>query len=133
MPYLLDTNTVSYALKGHPLRVREHLSSVPMEQVSISVITEAELLFGVARHPEATRLRLAVHEFLIRVSIMPWSSNAARTYADLRAYLEKRGVALGNLDLMIAAQALADGAIVVSSDRAFRRIRGLEIEDWTKA
>ena len=133
MLYLLDTNTVSYIIKGRPVRVREHLLSVPMEHISISVITEAELLFGVARHPDATRLKLAIDEFLIRVSIMPWDSKAAQTYGDLRAELEKRGVAMGNLDMMIAAQALAEGAILVSSDRAFRRVKGLEIEDWTKA
>jgi tRNA(fMet)-specific endonuclease VapC len=106
--------------------------TVPMEQLSISVITEAELLFGVARHPEATRLKLGVHEFLIRMRVLPWNSDVARSYADLRAELERRGITMGNLDLMIAAQALAENAILVSNDRAFRRIKQLQIEDWTK-
>jgi tRNA(fMet)-specific endonuclease VapC len=132
MLYLLDTNTVSYVIKGRPIRVRERLVSIPMEQLSISVVTEAELLFGVARHPEATRLKLAVHEFLIRLRILPWNSDTARSYANLRADLERRGTTMGNLDLMIAAQALADHATLVSSDRTFRRIRQLQIEDWTK-
>jgi len=132
MLYLLDTNIVSYVIKGHPMRVRERLMTVPMEQLSISVITEAELLFGVARHPEATRLKLGVHEFLIRMRVLPWNSDVARSYADLRAELERRGITMGNLDLMIAAQALAENAILVSNDRAFRRIKQLQIEDWTK-
>ena len=55
MPYLLDTNTVSFILKGNA-RVRQHLVGVPMEQVTLSVVTEAELRFGLARRPEATRL-----------------------------------------------------------------------------
>jgi tRNA(fMet)-specific endonuclease VapC len=132
MLYLLDTNIVSYVIKGRPIRVRERLMTIPMEQLSISVITEAELLFGVARHPEATRLTLGVHEFLIRMRVLPWNSDAARSYADLRAELELKGITMGNLDLMIAAQALAENAILVSNDRAFRRIKRLQIEDWTK-
>ena len=58
--YLLDTNTVSYIIKGNLPRVRERLVQTPMAQVTISVITEAELLFGIARRPEAERLKVAV-------------------------------------------------------------------------
>jgi tRNA(fMet)-specific endonuclease VapC len=64
--------------------------------------------------------------------VLPWNSDVARSYADLRAELERRGITMGNLDLMIAAQALAENAILVSNDRAFRRIKQLQIEDWTK-
>ena len=58
--YLLDTNTVSYILKGKFPMVRKRLVKVPMSNIAISVVTEAELLFGVARRPEATRLKVAV-------------------------------------------------------------------------
>ncbi len=133
MIYLLDTNTASFIIKGKPPQIRKHLVAVPMEQLAISVVTEAELRFGVARRPEAARLNVAVQEFLLRVESLPWDSSAARSYAELRAELEYRGVAIGNLDMMIAAHALAVHAVLVSSDRAFRRIRQLVIEDWTKA
>ena len=105
---------------------------IPMEQVAASVVTEAELLFGIARRPEATRLRIAVREFLLRVDVLPWNSEAARCYADLRAALEREGMPMGNLDMMIAAHALATHAVLVSSDHAFRRIKHLEVEDWAK-
>jgi len=130
--YLLDTNTVSYVIKGDILRVRQRLARVPMAQVAISVVTEAELRFGVERRPEAKQLRIAVEEFLVRVTVLPWDSETAAEYAKLRAALERAGTPIGNLDLMIAAQALAEDAVLVTNDAALRRIKRLKTEDWTK-
>src|ERR1700676_1147228 len=125
--YLLDTNTVSYILKGNFPRVRDRLVRLPMGEVGISVITEAELRFGLARLPQAAKLGIVVEEFLRRIEILPWDSDAAQHYARQRAALEENGEPMGNLDLMIASQALAMGAIVVTNDRVFRRVKGLTI------
>lgn len=130
--YLLDTNTVSYVIKGNRPRVRERLMRLPMAEVGISVITEAELLFGLARRPDATKLKNVVEEFLLRVEVLPWDSAAAQQYSRIRAALEDRGEPMGNLDLMIAAQALALDLVLVSSDAVFRRVKGLKIEDWNR-
>jgi len=130
--YLLDTNTASYIIKGNVPRVRERLMKVPMSQVLISAVTEAELLFGAARKREAVRLKTAIDEFLLRVDSLPWDSNAARRYADLRAALEMDGIPMGNLDMMIAAHAWAVEAVLVTNDRSFRRVKHLKIEDWAK-
>jgi tRNA(fMet)-specific endonuclease VapC len=130
--YLLDTNTVSYIIKGNRPRVRERLLRVPMAEVGISVVTEAELLFGLARRPDATKLKTVVEEFLLRVEVLPWDSEAARQYSTIRAMLEDAGEPMGNLDLMIAAQALAVGLVLVSSDSVFRRVKGLKIEGWSR-
>ena len=131
--YLLDTNMASYVIKGNAPRVRERLVKVPMAEVGVSVVTEAELRFGVTCKPEAARLKLAVDEFLLRVEILHWDSPAAQRYATLRGILEDSGTPMGNLDMMIAAQALAAGATLVTHDRVFRRVKQLKIEDWTKA
>jgi len=130
--YLLDTNTASYVIKGNFPRVRERLLRIPMADVGISVVTEAELRFGVARLPEATTLNSVVEEFLLRVEILPWNSEAARHYAHVRAILEKEGSPMGNLDLMIAAQAVAAEVVLVTRDHVFRRVKGLKVEDWSK-
>lgn len=130
--YLLDTNTASYVIKGNFPRVRERLLRVPMAEVGISVVTEAELRFGVARIPESARLTVAVDEFLLRVEILPWDSEAAKQYALLRATLEHEGKPMGNLDMMIAAQALAAEAVLVTHDRVFGRVKGLGVEDWSR-
>jgi len=129
--YLLDTNTASYIIKGNMPHVRERLLKVPLSHISISAVTEAELLFGAARLPEAVRLKTAVGEFLLRVDRLPWDSDAAQQYARLRASLERDGVVMGNLDLMIAAHALANGAVLVTHDRVFQRVKELRIEDWS--
>jgi tRNA(fMet)-specific endonuclease VapC len=131
--YLLDTTIASYVIKGNIPRVRERLVKVPMSEVGISVITEAELRFGVAKKPEAARLSVAVEEFLLRVEILPWDSEAAKSYARLRADMERIGEPMGNLDMMIAAHALAAQAVLVTHDRVFHRVKQLRIEDWTKA
>jgi len=131
--YLLDTNTVSYVLKGNIPEVRVHLARVPMAEVAVSVVTEAELRFGLARRPHAKQLAIAVEEFLLRVTILPWDSSVAKAYAQLRADLERAGTPLGNLDMMIAAHALSANAVLVTHDRALQRIKRPKSEDWTKA
>jgi len=130
--YLLDTNTASYAIKGNVARVREQLLKIAMADVGISVITEAELRFGVARLPLAIRLKDLVKEFLLRVEVLPWNSAAANRYAEIRAALERSGKPIGNMDMLIAAHALSVEAVLVTHDRVFRRVKGLKIEDWSK-
>jgi tRNA(fMet)-specific endonuclease VapC len=129
--YLLDTNTASYVIKGNFPRVRERLLRVPMAEVGISVVTEAELRFGVAKRPEAATLKRVVEEFLLRVESLAWNSEAAQEYARIRAELEKNGEPMGNLDLMIAAQAVAAETVLVTHDHVFRRVKGLKVEDWS--
>jgi tRNA(fMet)-specific endonuclease VapC len=131
--YMLDTNTASYIIKGVPAIVREHLRHVPMTMICISTITEAELLHGVAKKPEAKHLPLAVKEFLLRVEILPWDSNAANTYAHLRTTFENKGKPLGTMDMLIAAHAVAIGAVLITNDQAFYNLKHhLNLQDWTK-
>jgi tRNA(fMet)-specific endonuclease VapC len=130
--YLLDTNTASYIIKGNKPRVRERLVHVPMDRVAISVITEAELRFGLKKKPEAKKLRVIVEEFLLGVNILAWNSDSAKAYAALRFSMESLGKSMANLDLMIAAQAIAVQAVLVTSGAAFKKVNDLEVEDWTK-
>ncbi|MDX2267147.1 MAG: type II toxin-antitoxin system VapC family toxin [Bryobacter sp.] len=133
LKYLLDTNTASFIIKGNPPAVRRRLAKLPASRIAISTITEAELRYGVARRPDAIKLNPIVEGFLARVEILPWTSSAAMEYGALRADLEAAGLPMGNLDLLIAAHALAEGLILVSHDAAFRRIKRLKVEDWTAA
>ena len=130
--YLLDTNIASYVIKGNIPAVRRRIVQVPMAQLAVSAVTEGELRYGAARRPDAARLRTVVDEFLLRMTILPWDSEAARHYGQIRAALEREGQPMGNLDTMIGAHALALGATLVTNDRAFTRIRELKVEDWTK-
>lgn len=130
--YMLDTNSASYIIKGDPAVIRKHLLKVPMVNLCISSITEAELLHGVAKKPDAKKLPLAANEFLLRVEILPWDSLAAKAYAELRAMCEKIGKPLGCMDMLIAAHAKSEGAVLVTNDKAFYNIPELVLEDWTK-
>ena len=131
--YLLDTNIASYIVKGNSPAVRRRLVRHPMAEIAISAVTEGELNYGVARKREAVRLRTVVDEFLLRMTVLPWDSDAARQYGEFRASLEQQGKPMGQLDLMIGAHALAAGLILVTNDRAFGRIAKLKIQDWTKS
>jgi len=128
--YLLDTNTVSHLVKAHPVVV-QRVVGIPMATLCISAITEGELLFGLAKRPEAKRLQAVVQEFLRRVEVLPWDSTAADRYGFVRADIEKRGQTLAPLDLLIAAHALSIGAVLVTNDRVFHQVPHLDIEDWT--
>jgi tRNA(fMet)-specific endonuclease VapC len=130
--YLLDTNTASYVIKGNVRGVRERIANIAPADVLVSVVTEAELRFGVLRRPDATRLEVLVEEFLRFVEIKSWDSGAAHHYAEIRATLERDGQPMGNLDMMIAAHALALGAVLATSDRVFGRVKGLKVENWAR-
>ena len=128
---MLDTNTVSHILKGHPTAL-DRVSRVAMTDVCISVITEGELRFGLAKRPAATRLRHIVQEFLRRVEIMPWDSGTATAYGVLRAQLEGSGRIVGTLDLLIAAHAISLDCTLATSDGGFDKIENLKTENWAK-
>jgi tRNA(fMet)-specific endonuclease VapC len=131
--YMLDTNIASHIIRGTQT-VRGRLVSKPMHAITISVVTEAELRYGVAKRGHPQKLGTLVQEFLIRVEVAPWTQTVARVYADLRAGCEAAGVTLGPLDMMIAAHAKAIAATLVTNDQAFSRIPAgsLTLEDWTR-
>lgn len=128
--YMLDTNTVSHLVKEHP-SVARRVVATPITSLCISVITEGELLFGLAKRPDAKQLHIVVGELLRRLDVLPWDSAVAERYGTLRANMERQGKILSPLDLLIATHALAVGAVLVTNDRAFDQVVGLSIENWT--
>ncbi len=129
---MLDTNMASAIIKGTSQPALLRLADTPTHDIAISVITEAELLFGLAKNP-ATKHAGAARAFLATVTIMPWTSQTAAAYAQVRAGLEAAGTPLKALDTLIAAHARALGATLVTDDRAFRHVEGLVIENWLES
>jgi tRNA(fMet)-specific endonuclease VapC len=124
--YLLDTNTVSYIAKGNSPASRARLEALGVdEMVCISSITEAELRYGLARRPAAQALRASVERLLLKLHILPWGSKEAAAYGVLRAKLAAAGIVLSQLDLQLAAHAIAVGAVLVTNDKAFKRVADL--------
>ena len=127
---MLDTNTASFIIRGSESAVNGRLRSSRPTDLCISAITEGEMRFGLSRRPGAHRLEKSVEAFLMRIEVLPWDRAAARSYGRLRAELERVGAALGALDMLIAAHALATDAVLVTHDKAFARAPGLDVIDW---
>ncbi|PRC94961.1 type II toxin-antitoxin system VapC family toxin [Solimicrobium silvestre] len=129
---MLDTNMASYIIKGNPPEARQRLAALPMKQIVVSVVTQGELLYGLARKGHTTAFGNLIREFLLRVEILPWDEECAIIYGDLRASCAASGVTLGALDMMIAAHAVATKATLVTHDKAFALVSDavLTVEDW---
>jgi tRNA(fMet)-specific endonuclease VapC len=127
--YLLDTNTVSFAIKGVGHASERLLASDPAD-VAMSSITESELWYGVVKLG-STRLRRAVEAVLSAMTVLPVTSEVARDYGDLRVWLEKNGRPIGLADTFIAAHARCQKLILVTNNiRHFSRVPRLGLEDW---
>lgn len=101
-------------------------------QLAVSVITEMEVEYGLARNPGlAPRLREAMRVLLSAISVLPFEREDARVAAQLRATLNSQGTPIGAYDLLLAACALRRGLkIVTHNAREFVRVSGLGLEDW---
>ena len=131
--YLLDTNIVSDFLENKPPEVRRRVLNVGLDAIALSVISEAELRYGLANKPGAFRQRVPVERFLVDATIPVWDSQAAQKYASLRVEQERKGKSLSSEDLMIAAHALSLDLILITHDAAFSFVDHLKTEDWTVA
>lgn len=130
---LLDTQLCLAIIKKAPPKALDRLLACSPDQVGLSVVTLGELVHGVARSRAPQKNRQALELFLAALQVVEFSAEAALAWGELRAQLDAKGVALGALDTMIAAQALSLGAtLATSSPKAFRRISGLTVENWVR-
>jgi tRNA(fMet)-specific endonuclease VapC len=124
--YLLDTNAASDIFKGRSRSARAALDHArATTRVAISVLTKAEILFGIMKRPDVIRFREAFEGFCSLVEVLPWTDAAAESYAQLRSALKERNLTVDTMDLLIASQAHASGAVLVTRDRGFRHLSGL--------
>jgi tRNA(fMet)-specific endonuclease VapC len=124
--YMLDTNMVSYIVKGHSAAARKRLLALKEDEIAcISAVTEAEIFYGLAKKPEAVRLKALMEGFLANIRVLPWDRDAAHAYAAVRSRLEAAGKSLESMDMMIAAHAVSLGAVVVTNDKAFGYVEDL--------
>lgn len=128
--YMLDTDMCSYVMKRNNMVVKR-IERLAVDDVCISVISKAELLFGIELSPRREQDGNALRAFLQYAEVVDFSDRAAIFYAKVRADLQKRGTMIGANDLFIAAHALSLGlTLVTNNTREFRRVRDLVVENW---
>ena len=129
--YMLDTDISSYIIKKRPLSVLARFEQLKMEQLCISIITYAELRYGVLRSSSQKVNLPIVEDFVNRLIILPWDRQAAIQYGQLRVKLESEGISIGCMDTMIAAHALSDNSILITNNlKHFQRVPNLIVENW---
>ncbi len=130
LKYMLDTNICIYVIKKKPLGALSTFNQ-HAGMLCISSITLAELLHGASKSARAEQNLRQVEDFVSRLEVLDYDSNAASHYGDIRADLERKGMPIGVNDLHIAGHARGEGLIVVTTnEKEFTRVDGLRVENW---
>ena len=131
MMYMFDTDMVSFFMRDNPRSVRKKVARHEKDDLCISTITYAELLFGLKKN-YSKQLDSWLGEVIKKFRIITFDNAAASVYSDIRVELEKSGTPLDNMDMLIAASALSANAVLVSHNKQhFSRIKRLKSEDWS--
>ena len=130
--YLLDTNIVSYFVKGISANLVQRMHvGLGAQDIAISAITRAELRYGVGLMDKFDKRRRRIDLLLKELPSLPWGDEAADEFGRLKASLRRNGTPVGDFDTQIAAHALAEDLILVTHNtRHFERIPDLTLEDW---
>ncbi|MEO8615843.1 MAG: type II toxin-antitoxin system VapC family toxin [Luteolibacter sp.] len=133
MKILLDTNMCIYIMNRRPVHVVERFKQYKPGDIGVTSITVAELYFGVAKSSQIERNRSALIRFLAPLEILPFTSKAAETYGQIKAHLRSLGMMIGELDCLIAAQALSlKLPLVTNNTSEFKRVPKLTLENWAE-
>lgn len=128
--YLLDTNMVIYIQRGVS-NVLQKMGAVGRQGVALPSLVVAELAYGVEKSTHQARNRERLEQLLLEFNVLPWTHSAKWHYAHQFHALRQKGQPIGHMDLLIASQALAEDATLVTNNiREFERIEGLKLENW---
>jgi len=130
---MLDTNICIYIIKNRPKSVKEKFREFEIGELCISTITVSELMYGAFKSEHSEKNLKAIESFLMPFEIVEYDFRASVEYGKIRAYLEKKGQVIGNMDMQIAGHALAlDLVLVTNNTREFERVKGLGLDNWVK-
>lgn len=128
--YLLDTNIIIYAQRGHA-HVRKRMREIGQSNLVVSSLVAAELAYGVEKSAHKDKNKAALKGLLSVFTVAPWDESPLWNYAENFHRLRSSGTRIGELDLLIGCHALALNAICVTNNtREFERIEGLKLENW---
>lgn len=133
MNFVLDTDTLIYFLKGQ-VEVATHMANTDPKNLFITIINQAELLFGAYKSSQKEKNLQKIEGFINNFVVLPFCHPSSYHFADLKHYLQKKGIMLADMDLMIASICLQNKmTLVTNNNRHFDRVLGLKIENWTTA
>jgi len=128
---MLDTNICIYIIKNKPQQVKKKFQSFNIGELYLSSITVSELLYGAYKSLYTEKNLKAIENFLLPFEIVDYDCNAASEYGKIRAYLEKKGQVIGNMDMQIAAHSISlDMPLVTNNTKEFQRVPKLMLENW---
>jgi len=129
---MLDTNILIYTIKNRPRKVREAFKKYA-DYLAMSSVTMGELIYGAEKSAQITRNLADIEALAARMEVLPFDSQAAVHFGQVRAELARAGKLIGPYDLMIAGHARSQGLILVTNNlREFKRVRGLRVENWAR-
>lgn len=130
--YLLDTDTIVFSLRGHPVVVenlRQHLN----DPIKLSVISCMELYYGAYKSPAVASNVAKIKTIEDELDVIPVGGESAEIFGMIKSTMETAGSRLDDFDLAIAAYALTYNLILVTQNiKHFQRIEGLKVADWTQ-
>ena len=131
MDYLLDTCVISDFVKGEENTLKR-IKLISPTEIFVSSLTVMEVKYGLAINPQrAVKIQSIIEILLSSITILPFDSKEAEQAAHIRSFLKLTGSPIGAYDLLIAATAVINNHIVVTSNvREFQRVPNLQIENW---
>lgn len=131
--YLLDTNILSAALRGEPRALLNRLAGIAPSRLHVSCIVLAELSAGAELGTRKAATLAALADLTASMPVLPFDAACASAYGSIRGALQRKGVVIGPMDMLIAAQAIGAGLVLVTDNlREFRRVPGLPCENWLR-
>jgi tRNA(fMet)-specific endonuclease VapC len=131
MKFILDTDTLIYWLKDIPEVVKK-ITYHEHKTISASAISRAELYYGAYRSQYVEKNLKAIQKLSDTIKFLPIEEDIEKTYGHIKAELQRTGNVIDDMDILIAATAIAtDKVLVTNNEKHFKRIRGLKIENWT--
>jgi tRNA(fMet)-specific endonuclease VapC len=133
--YLLDTNIVSYLVRGKN-NIQDKVANIPIDELAISSITLSELLYGSAIIKDKVQSNLLITTYLNiaqELELLDFDYNSAIIFSDIKSDLKKLGKLVSDTDMQIASIAINNNLILITNNtKDFINMKNLKLDNWIK-